>query len=1175
MINKFIGLFAVLFIFTLVVAPGVSALSEIVYSDSSDGHIKYHDGAYDSVADTSTNLRIGQNYASGYNWYRGYMEFDTTDYDQVTKAYLNVYFTDTETDNVTDCDVEVLSIAPFGTIDLTDWSLSGDTIISNLTNINDSKGQWYQLDVTDYINESGLTAFQFKSYESTGTQVCMFKYATQESATDPYLQVFLYGADMPNFNVTHPDSRLVYGEDSCGFLLPSTQPHDPKIACEPDGDSCVAIFYENQPLCSVGLKYSVSFDGFETIEYHGVVRATTLSDTVYIDPMDERGTELHYDIVYDDYLDHYFIAFERYIYVIPTFDPGVFGVSPYRVTDGYNIVGGSIGDDLSVDCAIENNWKGGGYACIGSNRNYHILGFEDGNGTNLALAYSCQMTSGVDWDGATWLVTYDPTNQTETANGNLYDCAEIDSTSSCSSGGSYGWDYYSGFGVWSGSEWKYSIEGQIDYCPGTLNNPIDEDNLGSPNDDFNMMFFGGNFYYNNETTFLVYTAESSDLTTFSTPELQYTMNEGINEFINQSDAGIGGTANYYIWKRSSDLTDGTDGIYVQEQTTYPVVLSSNQDVFATLTCDSEDYTTSDSGSIMQLFTPCLTGNELQIVSDKSPQVDSIDINFNTCESISVYSYYPENPYDFTFTVKDALTNDVLDGATFSLTEESDQTTNANGQATFNINAISNPNLKESRTGCKIDVSTDGTPKTFYGEVELSGYVDNTFIMTPAKLSIGDINTWEFENNKLVTMYPDGVVLDVHVYTSDGYEVYVSNYNISVTGNNDDTFTFSDGNPTRRNWNRNTPATFLLYDNRSSYNITIGLVYPQGTDSLIMEVETNTQYDAYFYLPYTLLDLPCTSISDCVPDFCSDDGYHHELTGCVEEQCEYTTTDCFSQDLCDILTGCFAFDTESQCTNDIQCMNDENVSYCIDLGSMYVGQCGDDGYCKQTEKICTTFCNETVGYCNEKALCRNPQHEQVGYEYSGGSVYTDAYCTFENAGMDQCLQMGRIPKSELEFLGITIQDVLFSHEGFGLFDIGDYYKVSDLSVQCSDSCVMTLDFCSSGECSATTGRCLTEETSTEWSAMIWGAWVWISGIIPIELRMFAWLLFTILVMVWYSQSKHHSKGWGGGWSSDNNTDTIVVGVLMFFAGIGVGFIHWIFMLIIGVIVSLLIWLKIGQ
>lgn len=1149
---------------------------------ANDGYLSQNNvGVIDTFL-TTTYLRAGVIDGSpDYNDLvtRTYIRFNTGEidyYDTIINATLRIYLdTKTQSGGQT-CNAILESIDDFEDLGAFDWDITATTINSSFVLYSDATGVYYEQDVSNYITKDDITAFRIKgSYETYNLNSCRFGFSSNETINSPELEIYWTdGSDYPTkqlFNVSDSTSKQIYPEYSCGWLLPSTQPYDPKIACETDGDSCVAIFYDNQPLCSQGLKYSVSRDGFDTIEYHGLISSKAYATASYLTPMIQRGSELPYDIAYDDNTNHYYIVYDNKVYVIPTFDPQVAGVTPYRVTDGYNLaVGGSVGADMSVDCATETEY-GTGYYCLGIS-SYNPLRFDDSDPTNLFMVYSCQIRriSPSDYNGGTWYVTYDVTNTTTTANGNLYDCVELDTTTSCSAGGSFGWDEFNGYAEWSGSEWKYNIEGQIDYCPGTQDRAIQEDNLGSPIDDFNQMFFGGNLYYRNNTVFQILTGESTDLNSFGTPELQYSENTLINEVINQSDAVLGGNSIFYIWQRTSDLTDGSDGIWLQEQTTYPIVVYSNKNVFVTLSCDSEDYTTTGSGKIIQLFTPCLTGNQITFVSEYTPNVDTLSLDFGSCDAVTYSIYYPDNPYDFTFTVKDSLTQDNLENAEIYLTGESAETTDSYGKAIFNIQAINNPDFKVTQTGCHYDLSTDGTAKTFYGVSELSGYVDNEFTIIPGKKTIGDINTWEFDNNKLISMYPNGVVIDAHVYTSDGQEIFVDNYNVSVTGNNDDTFTFSDTHPTRRNWNIEVPATFLLYDNRSDYTITIDLTYPGGSDTQDLDVEINNQYDVYFYLPFTLLDLPCSDLTDCVPDFCSDDGYHHKLTGCEDNQCKYITTDCFSPDLCDSEIGCFAFDSEMECSNDLQCQNNENVTYCIDYGSMYIGKCGSDGFCKQTEKICSTFCNETIGYCNEKALCRIAQVETIGFEYSGGSSYVKVYCDFESSGTDRCIQMGSIPKTDLEFLGITISEVLFSHNGFGLLDVGDSYKVSDVSVSCSDSCEMTLNFCPSGECSRETGRCLTGETDTTWSAMIWGGWMWISGIIPIELRMLAWLGFTVLTMMWYRDQKKTNS-----FSSNNNTDTIIVGLFMLFAGFGVGFIHWIFLLIIGVITSLILWAKIGQ
>jgi hypothetical protein len=280
-------------------------------------------------------------------------------------------------------------------------------------------------------------------------------------------------------------------------------------------------------------------------------------------------------------------------------------------------------------------------------------------------------------------------------------------------------------------------------------------------------------------------------------------------------------------------------------------------------------------------------------------------------------------------------------------------------------------------------------------------------------------------------------------------------------------------------------------------------------------------------------------------------------------------------LCDTELGCFSYNTEYECGNDNDCLNNDNVTYCLNYQSMYAGACGSDGYCKKIEKQCTTFCNETVGYCNEKALCLLSETKKIGYEFSGNKNYVSVNCDFNNAGRNICVQMGSILKTDLVNNGVTINNVKFSDVGFGVKDIGDAFKISDLSVQCSDSCDLNIEFCSSGYCSIDTGLCLNDQTNNSYTSMIYGAWIWISGVIPIELRLFAWIIFTIFVMLYYSQQKNHSEGWRGAFSTSSNNDTMIVGLLMLIAGFGVGFIHWIFLLILGVVVSLVIANKIGQ
>lgn len=1152
-------------------------------SDASDGHIRYQNGVFHAVNTGADFMIAGTYFTGGFdNWYRSYLEFDTTNQTDINRATFYIYYEDRIWDNVTDCDVIVESIPPFAPLDSSDWNIAGNvTVTSSLININDSRGVWYSVDVTDYINESGNTSFRFKgSVESTSSEDCRFEMPTSMNASFyPYLEI-ITAEPSELFNVSSSLSNQIYAQQSCGFLLPFTEPYDPKVSCETDGDSCVAVFYENQPFCGRGIKYALSRDGFETIEYIGNIDTTAFSQTVFIDEYYTTGHELPYDIIYFDFNSNYYFVRGTKVYVMPVFDPGVFGVTPYRFTDGYTIASGeTIGADISMDCCVEVNHQCAGFPCncaSASRQNIQTIKFYDGNATKLFGTFQGQpqrTTPSTDWDGWFGWFTYDVTNTTTTVNGNLYDCTELWNTPSCSAGGNFAVDEYSGYAEFDGSTtWYYVIEGVFDFCTGTINQALAFDNFGSPQKYYNQVWFGGNLYYRNTTNREMISSESSDLVSFASPDIQYFETISIDETINQSDAGSGGFSNLYVWSRDSTLTDGTNGIWAQAQTTYPVIVSSNEDVFATLTCSSESYTTTESGKIFQIFTPCLTGNQITFVSSKTPGSDVKTFDVGTCSSVSFNINYADSPYDFVFTVKDALTNTNIAGADISLTGETDQTTDSNGQAIFNIQPITDSELKDetSSSGCIHTLSTDGTPTTLYGEVSKTGYVDTVFSLTPASKTESDSNVWTFDDNEIVTLYPEGVVLNVRAYTIDGQEIVTSSYNASVTGNNNLTYTFVNGKPSLRNFNRNLPSEFLLYDNRTTYNITVTLDYIVGTESRIVEVTVNEQYPVYFYLPFTFLDLPCSTAQDCVKDFCDEIGFHNRLSGCTDNTCQFETTDCQSPALCDPTVGCYQLNTEVPCTGDNTCLFNNNVTYCIDDVTMYAGFCGSDGFCKAKEKTCATFCNTTLNYCNERADCLLENPIDVGYEYPGGGTIAHADCNFNNAGQSFCLQFGDIPIAQLNQEGLTIQDVRFTHSDF----IAKYvttpepgYAIGDVVATCTDTCEVELEFCSSGSCSTETNQCLKSASSSVFKGMASGGWEWLQGVVPLELRLMAWLLFTILMMIVYKQAT-------GQHGSDNDRTTLVVGAVIFFIGIGIGWVHWIFLLIIGTIISIIMWKQVA-
>lgn len=1158
----------------LLVPSLASATHTDIVADTSDGRIRYENGVFLDV-NIVGDLPAGYFGAGGaYNWDRTYMEFQTTN--PLSSAVLNIYYYSNTFVGGLECNLIVETIPPFAPLDSSDWTTTNTTITFELINETATVDQWLELDVLDYINQTGITAIRLRT-DNEGTnpaQSCRFLFRPSENTSfTPHLEVTLVGASLPNFNVTYSTSRQIYAQDSCGLFLPSTQPYDPKVACEPDGDSCVAIFYENEPFCSRGMRYALSRDGFQTTEFIGTIEPVTFGQSLYLDDYYLLGHELPYDIAFSNIDSIYYYVRGSKVYVMPTFDPQVIGVTPYRFIDSYTVADGRvIGADMVMDCCVETGY-GGGFTCT-EFQDIKPIKFYDGNATNMFGTFQAQpiKTGPTDWNGWFGTFTYDVTNTTTTGNGNLYDCVELFSTGSCSAGGNFGQDKYSAYAEFDGTTtWRYVIEGTFDFCTGTVDEVLAFDNFGSPEKYNNQMWFGSQLYYRNTSLFTLFASESTDLISFGTPEAKYYENEGIHETINQSDASSAGFSNLFIWGRDSDSVDGSNGIWVQEQTTYPVVVSSNENVFATLTCAAEGFTTTGSGRIFQIFTPCLTGNQITFVSSKTPGASVKTFNVGSCTAVSYNILYADSPYDFVLTVKDAVTNENVVGANIEVTGESGQTSNSNGQATFNIQPIVNSQLKDTNStdGCTHTLSTDGDAQTLFIETTNSGYVDNTFSMIPASKSGDDLITWTFDNNELVTLFPEGVVLDVRAFTSDGEEIITTSYNVSVTGNNGITYSFINGKATVRSSIKQLPTTFLLYDNRTTYNVTVTVDYITGTESQTLEVTNNQQFPVYIYLPFTILDLPCSEAQDCVKTFCASNGLHQRLSGCINSVCEYATTDCQSQSLCDTDVGCFQLVSSVPCQNDNTCQFNSNITFCIDDVTMYAGFCGSDGFCRAKEKTCSTFCNETLNYCDEKADCLLDNPIDVGYEFPGGGSIVHADCNFDNAGESFCIKFGNIPEAQLTQEGLSINDVYFTHSDFLSRFVTTPergYEVGDVVIKCTDTCEVQLDFCGSGQCSAETGQCLTGTSDKTLATMVSGGWGWVQGIVPLELRLMAWIFFTLIIMVVYKQATGKEGG-------NNDRTTMIVGAIVFFAGIGVGWIHWIFLLIIGVLISLIIWKRV--
>lgn len=900
-------------------------------------------------------------------------------------------------------------------------------------------------------------------------------------------------------------SSLVYGDT---FY---TDPYSPKIACNEEANKCILLVYDNNALATRGVKVLYSTNLFLT--------STTIT-TITHDYSDELAYHpnynMPYDVVYNNEYNKFFVISKSTLYsYIPSTNTWATNAS---VT--------------SYDCDTNAGVQYPDF--LGFLNETTALGFclSWSASDIISIEYNVLSNTLTEW-GSKNFPSSDPTT----------------------------------IEIMRGFQQQTAATNEIDvYAQSEDAENAEYDTISYPSDFLGLHHYtGSNLYYSraeNATGNIsagIWTAATSDLASFSSPVLKYALDTSIAETVNESDTFTTGQKLILTWSRYSNSTG--NGIYLTYEDNKPVIIESHYDCAYTISSTGE----TDTGDIVLMYTSADEFN-LTIDCDYVPLAWTGKIDLTGCDAGHIIADNLASPYDYSFLIRDSITNDGIATATIDLDTDS-ETTDANGYAEFSIQPVQNSYFKIEQAGCTFYLYTWGNPRTYSLEVSKAGYQTYNEYMTPAVPEFsGNVSTWDIETNRTILLDPSGVILYVHVYTADGVEIYPTSYNISVSGNNDLTYTFKDNYKILRTFTNLLPSKFLLFDNRSSYNITVTLETPTDTYTIDRAVTEDNSYLIEFFLNETLLDLPCTKASDCSPSFCDEYGYFHDLRGCgADYRCNYENDDCLVPDLCDAEIGCFSLGTDTPCSNRKHCSNE---TMCIDEYSMYIGLCGIDGYCKKVERQCMTGCNDTTGVCNELEDCLIGNYESIGYEIPGtGLSHTlNVVCELENAGYKYCENMGFIPNEQLAALGKTKNDVYFYPDGLSFIETEDGLKIMDVVVTCSESCDISYDFCESGECSKDKKSCLAPAASSAGMlAAVWAAWQYINGMIPVELRFLAWTVFTIAIMLIYrSELGKHGQ--------NSDTSTLFVGILFFFAGIGIGYVHWVFLIIIGVVVSFLVYTK---
>lgn len=907
------------------------------------------------------------------------------------------------------------------------------------------------------------------------------------------------------YNIT--GSTQIYNTQYCVIPPFLTTPIDPKIACDTTGDNCIALIYDTCTTSGVRVMWSV--DKFQSHKQLITSLPGSISSSVWLTPYQAKGGELYYDVEYYPDQRAFYMVFANSVYV--GFSEDIDGAGPalplpHIYTPGSPLVtvGQTYGGTISMDCPTETNYGGGGYTCTFSG--IYLTKFQDNNATNLYGFQACQARklSPLDYKGLFCEFRYDVTN---TTTDRLW-MNVIDINSGASGSGSFGIDEMSQQAFWTGTQWAYDFEGQVDYAPGALNSVINEDTLGTPQDDWNQNYFGGNLYYRNfslpTVSGYIYSIPTTDFSSYGTASITYTEDSSVNETINQSDSSVAGDDNLFIWERKSGSDEADNGIWVYRQTNIPITIETDVStpVSAYLTCNptpTSSYSDSDNGDYFTLNTVCQNNNQIVFTNTKEPlsSVQNFDIPDDCLSGFSIKLKYADNPHDHQVTVKTFDENLPIPSATVDIDAETN-TTNANGIAYFeDIDQISGTSLYRSNySTCEVRLSTDGTGFTKNLEVTKTGYRAYTStLQKPTKSLLDGYYIWNVQTSNTVSMRKTGMFLTVNVYGGGNTEINSCDdggYTATVSG--PDVIRISiGGQEILRDYATIFPAEFVMNHSSSPVNVSVILTTPDGDSYLeYVSMTYDDEETIDFDIERAITNLSCSNECDCPSSSCIDE-YFYSKKGCISSICDYDIYDCILPDLCDTNAGCFNAVTEIPCSVDSDC---NSLNYCLDTGTMNKGVCGSSGVCLNKTVTCNTFCNTTANVCEEQRLCLlpTPTTFRVGADsFSITCDYSNAGTTFCGASLDVGLNASGIPvlKSQVIATWGSIGNMPVSPDGWNYIETkniygDDIYLFLTPRITCSESCEMSIEFCGANGCDTNTGECIGAGTEASFKDFI--SWI---------------------------------------------------------------------------------------
>lgn len=956
--------------------------------------------------------------------------------------------------------------------------------------------------------------------------------------------VLLSFAVSSNAQTEYNSGTLVFPDNAV------STPHDPKIACHPNGDHCLLAYYDSYD-SKIHLKLSWNkghhFEGLvfgcTGLDYFlGCSEVATISNS--LEASRERlpligEYHLPFDVTWVNSQNKYYILIENVDY---TYIP--YGSFSTLRTNGNQYWGLQFLNDTTYfqintyqDGATKNRW--------------YLKDITDGSTEDSGLTST---TGGCSGSGGVNYATENFIGFSAINDGTLY------------------------YRIWYG----YNSQN----CSVQMQGTIPEATTTGIS-----YYVDGVIQYSinhNETK----EALTSDFSSYSSASTIYSWNE--SEYINASMSNSISTNQLYAYELNNE-TGSISGIYIYNEQKYPLNIQMNvQDAdrgdvlanfTATIICTASNYTQTDTGSQTEyanLNTPCLTGNDISIQTTEGKPL-SFNFSYDVltgCEGETTFIYTPISSgyvgfYNLTIRVRDSILNTGVSGASVTLSGDT-QTTDSNGNAYFEISPIANAYFTtETDAGSciyKLYIAGDEYEYTILStRIGYSPYIENGVILgeSPFSLISGDFTTV-----KTIIMDQEGSNAEVHIFSSDGVELFPSVLEIGVYGANH-TYANNYGELIESNISYVAPALFRLIDGRETYSANFTLKYYYGDTFDYYEQNETITKNGYkqvnFYINENFANLKCSYDTDCPESVCSG-SYYKQFSSCSNGVCTYTSENCVSPDRCDTEKGCFDIQYAQTCDYDQECADS-----CLTNYSMVDKSCGSDGFCIGKTKQCTTNCSSSDGVCSELLSCLYPETDKFRLVFPTQNnpdsyyqaVRKDITCSFDNIEESFCITQSVELLDSQGIFGTTdnIDTVTATPEDWKFIRNDDnngwvFYAVSGT---CSDTCELSYEFCGNG-CNVDTGKCIGETTGQQ---QVYSDWVsvffaWLNGLIPFEYRLLIWGVFTMLAMGIYRTS---IKGHSGG-----DKDTMLVGLLMFFGGVGIGWVHWIFLAFMGFVISFVLWEK---